>query len=117
MSPFDSEFVKLVREAVREEFRAAHAPAPSPPSPQSSRSASMLTTAEVGERCGGVSSATVRQWIGKGALNAARVGRTYLVKPAELERFLEARNVAAQPREVDVDEEADNLLARLGGMQ
>jgi excisionase family DNA binding protein len=74
----------------------------------------LLTTAQVAERCGGVHKNTVAGWIRSKRLGASKPGRTYLVAPAELERFLAAERAESLDSSPDVDSETARIFRRLG---
>ena len=54
----------------------------------------MLTLAQVAEKLS-TPVKTVRLWVGQGRLPAFKPGRQHLVKPADLEAFVEASAVGA----------------------
>lgn len=46
-----------------------------------------LTVSDVQERWNGISGDTVRRYIASGQLKAVKIGRSWRIKPSDLERF------------------------------
>lgn len=46
-----------------------------------------LTVSDVQERWNGISGDTVRRYIASGQLKAVKIGRSWRIKPSELEKF------------------------------
>src|SRR3954470_4885478 len=101
---------ETIRQVVREEVRAAleeHIPRRAPAEPKRSPLA-LFTVEQVAERCH-AKPKTVREWIRRGVLPAAKAGgRRYLVSPADLDRFL------TSGASVEANATVEGELARLG---
>src|SRR4051812_9548348 len=102
---------ETIRQVVREEVRAAleeHIPRRAPAEPARLPLA-LLTVEQVAERCR-AKPKTVREWIRRGVLPAAKAGgRRYLVSPADLDRFL------ASGTAIEANATVEGELARIGG--
>lgn len=79
---------EIVREVVRDEFRAALKEiVPRPSLPERPTSTPLLTTSQAA-RYSAVHPETVRMWISKGVLPARRTGRNFRIAQDDLDAFL-----------------------------
>jgi excisionase family DNA binding protein len=108
----------VVRNAVRDEVRAAlnELPQLPPPAPTPTPGINERLTVEAIARELNVTCGTVREWIKAGDLKANRVGpegkaRIYSISRADLEEFLHRRRV--NPVVHDIDTQADEILQTL----
>jgi excisionase family DNA binding protein len=99
-----------IRTAVREELRAQlGAPDAEPKQPAPEK---LLQVEQVAEICGSAKPETVREWIRSGRLIARKAGHRYVVRPADVDRFLtQQQQPEATP---DADEQLDRIMSRLG---
>lgn len=98
---------------LREELRAVRAELEAMRTTAPATSETMLTVEQVAERAGGVKPETVRGWIHRKELGARRAGHRWVVKPADLERFL-ARDTA-EGETIEPEEHLRLLVNRAAG--
>lgn len=106
-----------VREVVREEIRAAFAEfqAANPSAPPAPAPEAMMDVADVVAFCGDhVTAPTVRAWCKSGRLVSKKLGKSYLIAPAALQRFLSTLH-SVDRAAPDPEEEASRMLSKLRG--
>lgn len=101
---------ELMKQALREVL--AEEKAARPPTANAEPAGHLLTTAEVGARCGGADPETVLGWIHSGKLAASRPGHVYLVDPEDLKRFLAGQKSGAKLAVAD-DAQLNKVLHRM----
>lgn len=94
----------IVREEIRAALREEGAARATPPPAIRPK---LLTTVAIAGMCD-VTPDTVRNWISSGKLQAKKRNRSFVVEPAELERFLSK----APATDIDDDERLKLILGR-----
>jgi excisionase family DNA binding protein len=93
MAPARGRASRLPTPTGRRELRSTSAPSRLLPNPDPTE---LLTIEEVAGRLK-VREKTVWDWIGRGELDAYKIGKEWRVRRDHLERHIEARRVGAQP--------------------
>lgn len=107
---FEDTLRTIVREVVREEFRA-HGLGSQPAAAHASTDTPAFVTTKQAAQIAGVHVATIRDWVQRGLLHDHRAGRLLRVERAELIAMMaSAQSNSSAP--INLDERAEEILAK-----
>ncbi len=107
---FEDTLRAIVREVVREEFRAHGVGAQTAKPPATTDAPAFLSTKQAAQ-IAGVHVATIRDWVQRGLLHDHRAGRLLRVERAELIAMMESAK-SDSPVPINLDERAEEILAK-----